>query len=176
MSTQPAQTPKPPDNLGRLAAERVAALLAGRLQRARIKTSRPDWYFQTQAQEPQAYAEGWQVRVRTWRHWSDARVHLDADSGAVMHRCVDRLAGPPTEKEMSEPEALSVAAQVITIPPGARLASLRHEYFADGHKVVRLEWQHYHHGLRVDGDYLWIMVHPATHKLVAFGRKWRTVS
>ncbi len=161
MSTRPTSAPVPPEDLRRRAAERVEKLLAGRLLRGGLRTSRPEWYYQVEAAEPQAYPaprpgelDGWQVQVHTWRHWSDARVHIDADTGEIMHRCVDRLAAPPTDAELEREEALRIAATVIQIPADARLKSFWHEYFADEHRVARLEWEHFHKDLRVDGDYL----------------------
>ncbi len=162
--------------ISRLAAERVQALLAGRLQRGGISTSRPEWYAQAEAQEPQAYPGGWQVRVHTWRHWSDAWVHFDADSGEMLYRALDRLAEPPTEAEMTQADALEATARQIHIPKDARLKSFWHEWFAEGCRVARLEWEHWYQELRVDGDYLWVQIHPQTQRVVAFARKWRFVS
>lgn len=176
MSTAPKRPATPPGDLQKPALERVRRLLTGRLQRGNIRTSRPEWYFQAEADKPEAYSGGWQVRVRTWRHWSDARVHLDADSGEVMYRCVDRLAAPPTAAELDQDDALRIAAGLITIPRDARLRLFTHEQFADGHKVAKLDWDHYVNNVRVDGDYLWVMIQPQTHRLVAFGRKWRAAA
>jgi hypothetical protein len=173
MSTAPKSPPPPPADLQKLAVERVRRLLAGRLQRGGIRTSRPEWYFQSESGKPESYAGGWQVRLRTWRHWSDARIHLDADSGEVLYRCIDRFAEPPTDAELTQNEAERIAATLIPIPPDARVRLFSHEQFADGHKVARLEWDHFHRDLRVDGDYLWVQIQPQSHRLVAFGRKWR---
>ena len=175
MSTAPKRPATPPGDLPKLAVERVRRLLTGRLQRGNIRTSRPEWYFQAEADQSQPYSGGWQIRVRTWRHWSDARVHLDADTGDVMYRGVDRLADPPTAAELSQDEALQIAAGLITIPRDARLRLFTHEQFATDRKVAKLEWDHYVKDVRVDGDYLWAMIQPQTHRLVAFGRKWRAV-
>lgn len=171
-----------PEHIADKATERARTLLKGRLERGGIDATHPEWYFQVEAALPQAYlppapghAAGWQVRVHTWRHWSDARVHLDADTGEVMYRCVDRLASPPTDAELDEDEAVRVASGLVTIPPDARLRSFWHEFLAAEHKVARIEWEHFYKDLRVDGDYLWVMLHPVTHKLVAFGKKWRKV-
>jgi hypothetical protein len=104
----------------------------------------------------------------------DARVHLDAESGEVMHRCVDRLAEPPTDARLSQEEALRAAAGAMEIPRDARLSGFGHEPFADGgYQVARLEWEHYIKDVRVDGDYLWMQIHPITRRLVAYGLKWR---
>lgn len=165
-----------PQELPDQAITRVERLLAGRLERGGIRTSRPEWYFQMEAQKPEAWQGGWQVRVRTWRHWSDARVHLDAETGEVMYRSIDRLSDPPTDAELSQADAERIAQGLITIPQDAVLTRFTHEYFADRRKITRLEWEHFHKGLRVDGDYLWMMIHPTTHRLVAFGRKWRKIA
>jgi len=164
---------EPPEDLSKSAVGRAEQMLAGRLERNGISTSRPEWYFQCEAGEPEPFPGGWQVRVRTWRHWSDATVHFDAEGGDVLHRCVDRLSDPPAGAEMTKEDALRIAASVIDIPSDARLASFRHEEFAEGRRVARLDWQRFRGELRVDGDYLWVLIHPQTHRLVAFGRKWR---
>ena len=165
-----------PSQLKETAAKRVLDILAGRLERGGISTSRPDWYFQTEAGDPQEFPGGWQVRVRTWRHWSDAAVHFDADTGEVLHWSVDRLSDPPTNAKLTQEEALRIAAGIIEIPLDAELHRFEHEEFAEGGRhVARIEWKRVHKGLRVDGDYLWVMIHPETHRLVAFGRKWRTM-
>jgi len=174
MSTShPAQID--PERLREAARQRVQRLLAGRLRRGGVSTSRPEWFFQGEADPPQAYPGGWQVRVRTWRHWSDAAVHLDADNGELLYRCVDRLSDPPTSAEMTREEAEQAAASLVEIPRNARLASFRHEPFAPERKMVRLEWEHVHDGVRVEGDYLRVVIHPETHRLVSVARKWRPV-
>lgn len=171
----PPTPPPPPADIKDRALERAKQLLGDRLKRGGISTTRPDWYFQCEAGEPQVYPGGWQVRVRTWRHWSDADVHFDAETGVVTYRCVDRLSDPPADQELTEAEALAIAKGAISIPPEAVVHSFRHEQFAEGRKVARLDWVHMHGDLRVDGDYFWVMIHPQTRKLVAYGRKWRKV-
>ena len=167
---------KPPEDIGERARRRAEQLFESRRRRAGIGTTHPEWYAQCEAAEPEEYPGGWQVRVRTWRHWSDATVHFDADTGELMHRCVDRLSDPPTDAEMTKEEALRAAGELIPIPRDAELVLFAHEEFAEGgRRVARLEWVHVHRGLRVDGDYLWVQIHPETHRVVAFGRKWRTV-
>lgn len=169
--------PAQPSNLTETARQRVEQLFAGRRGRARLHASTPEWYTQAEPNEPQAFPGGYQVRVRTWRHWSDAYVHLDAEDGGVLHVSVDRLSAPPTDVELTEAEALAIAARLIDIPADAELVSFRHEEFADGgHRVARLDWRHMHRGLRVDGDYLWVAIHPTTQRLVAMSRKWRTLT
>ncbi|NLX21197.1 MAG: hypothetical protein GXY55_05925 [Phycisphaerae bacterium] len=174
MSPADQPTAKPPPGLPEKAEDLVVRMLKARLVRGGISTTRPEWYFQVERTDPQPQPAGWQVRVRTWRHWSDARVHLDADGGEVMHRCVDRLAEPPTDARLSQEEALRAAAGAMEIPRDARLSGFGHEPFADGgYQVARLEWEHYIKDVRVDGDYLWVQIHPITRRLVAYGLKWR---
>jgi hypothetical protein len=164
-----------PQRLSGAALERVRTLLAGRVRRAGAHIP-PEWAFQCEAAEPQAFPGGWQVRVRTWRHWSDAAVHFDAESGETLYRCVDRLADPPTDAQMSLDAALRAAQAAMTIPDGARLTGFRHEAFAAERNVARLEWEHWHDGMRVEGDRLLALIHPETGRLIAFRRKWRSVS
>ena len=153
----------------------MQSLLADRLRRGGISTSRPDWFFQCAAQAPEPYPGGTQVRVRTWRHWSNARAQFDAATGELLHRRIDRLADPPTAAELSPAEALSVATATGIVPPDARLVTFRHEQFAPGRNVARLEWNHNHAGLPVAGDCLQISIHPETRRIVALTKRWRQV-
>lgn len=163
-----------PEGIQEKAFDKVEHLFDGRRQRGKLYGP-AEWYVDYEAQLPEPYEGGWQVRVRTWRHWSDASVHLDADTGEVAYRCVDRLADPETTVELTQQEAEKIAAGLVTLPPDAQVASFWHEEFAENRTVARLEWTHIHDGMRVDGDYFWVMIQPETHRLVAFGRKWRTV-
>jgi hypothetical protein len=168
----PPTSPTDPQRLQETAAARARRLLQNRLRRGGVSTSRPDWFFDCAADGPQPFPGGWQVRVHTWRHWSSARVHFDADTGERLHRCIDRLADPPTDAELSQAEALSAAA-AVPVPPDARLVSFRHEAFAPGHTVARLEWQHVHGGLRVSGDCLRVSIHPQSRQVVSLTLRWR---
>jgi hypothetical protein len=149
MTPPNSANPTPPQGLEDAALERARTLLTGRLKRGGISTTRPEWFFEVENDgAPQHYPAGWQVRVRTWRHWSDARVHLESEKAVTA---------------------------TLSIPKDAKLRVFWHEWFAQDHKVARLEWDHYFRDVRVDGDYLWVQIHPVTKRLVAFGRKWRTV-
>ena len=107
----------PPEGLKSLAEETVTDLFAGRLERGGISTTRPEFYFQCEAGESRAFAGGLEVRVKTWRHWSDATVELNAQTGEVMGRAVDRYCDPPNDREMPQAAALQVAAEDVGIPP-----------------------------------------------------------
>lgn len=165
-----------PENLGTEAAERVRTLLLRRLDSAGFRTNRPDAYFDVSVNPAQRSPDGWQVRVRTWKHWSDARVEFDANDGARLLIGIDRLCEPASQRRLTQDEAMHLAAKLVTIPSDARLLSFRHEPYAPHHIVARLEWEHWHHDLRVDGDYLWMQIHPETGTLVASGCKWRRVN
>ncbi len=157
--------------------QRVARLLTGRLRRAGAKSSRPDWYFQCEpAPPPEAYSGGWQVRVRTWRYWSDAAVHLDGQSGELMYRCVDRLSDPPTQASLTREQAEQLAASAVQIPRDARLKSVQDEPFSKDRTLTRLEWSHVVGGLPVEGDYLRVLLHPQTGRAVSIARRWRPVN
>ncbi|MFO0837823.1 MAG: hypothetical protein U1D55_04805 [Phycisphaerae bacterium] len=174
MNSTSSASPKS-DPLQRKAAERVRRLLAGRLRRGGISTSRPEWFYECEATPSQAYPGGVQVRVRTWRHWSDASVWFDGLSGEVLRRCIDRLSDPPTSNEMSRQDAERVAAAAVTIPRGARLRLFGHEEFAPRRLLAKLEWEHVHNGTRLEGDYLRVLIHPETKRIVSIARKWREV-
>lgn len=166
----------PPEGLSDRARQRAEQLFEARRLRGGIRTRQPERYTQCEADAPEPIPGGWQVRVRTWRHWSHATVQFDADTGIVMYQCIDRLSDPPADAQLTQDEAVRLAGELVEIPADAEFASFRHEPFADGGRnVARLEWRHVHRGLRVDGDFLWIMIHPTTHRLVAFARKWRQI-
>lgn len=159
-----------------VATETVQRLLCGRLVRGGVSTSRPDWFFQCEVGAVERYRGGTQVRMRTWRHWSAAHVQFDGDTGDVLHRCIDRLADPPTTAMLTQADALAAAHAAVVVPRDARLTAFRHELFAPGRMVTRLEWEHVHEGLRVEGDCLCVLLHPETRRVVAVTKRWRTVA
>ncbi len=160
-------------NPQREAEHYVSRILERRLERAGISTAHPEWYFQCEGGQQQPFPGGLQVRVHTWRHWSDALVKLNADTGELFGYAVDRFDDAPTPDELSVEEALEAAAKAIEIPPDAELADFRHVDFPHGRKMVLLEWAHVVGGLRVEGDFLRIVMHPATHRVIEYDRKWR---
>ncbi|MHC5109033.1 MAG: hypothetical protein ACYTHJ_04050 [Planctomycetota bacterium] len=156
------------------AVVRAGGLLERRLQRGGINSNRTDWYFQCEGTAPKAFPGGRQVRVKTWRHWSDADVFIDVDRAEVVSRCIDRFAEPAGEAEISEGEAVRIISGSISIPENAVPSKFSHEYFSEGCKLARMEWRHWRDGMRVDGDYLWALVHPEAKRVVGFGKKWRS--
>lgn len=161
------------DQMKSSAVNEVTNILLRRLERGGISTSRSEFYFQCKAEEPQTYPGGYQVRVQTWRHWSDARVEINADSGELMSWSIVRYSDPSNDREISQEEALLMAAKAVLIPADAVLQRFYHFNYAPKHKLARLEWERFYNGLRVDGDYLWVSIHPGTHHIVEFARKWR---
>jgi hypothetical protein len=157
------------------AAERVKKLLTARLKRAGFTVSNPDEYFACQADEPQPYKTGSQVRVRISRNWSDARVKLDADTGDMLGYSVDRYSDPPTRTELTGEQALALAASLISIPPDAVLDSFQHVEWAPRRWLVEIQWKRMHQGLRVDGDSIRVVIHPDTRRLVELEWFWRTL-
>jgi hypothetical protein len=160
------------------ATDYVRRLFERRLKVGRVPTSRPDWYFQIEALDPQPYPGGAQVRVRTWRHWSDALAKLNADTGEAMGFVVERLADPPTRLELTLEEALAAVAesQWITLPPDAELERFHHFEYAEHRRMALLEWSRVVDGIAVKGDFLRVVIHPVTHRIVEFGVKWRNLS
>ena len=164
------------EQMKQAAADVVAKMLTGRLERAGVFTSRPELCFQCEGDRIGQNAGGAaEVRVKTWRHWSDARVNFDADDGKLLGYSIDRWADPPSEAEMSREDALQAAREAIEIPPDAVLQSFYHVQYAPRRKAARLRWTHVHQGLRVDGDVLWIIVHPETGRVIEYFCKWREV-
>jgi hypothetical protein len=163
----------PSDQMKSSAVNEVTNMLLRRLERGGISTSRPEFYFQCKGEEPQTYPGGSQVRVQTWRHWSDARVEINVDSGKLMSWSIVRYSDPANDREISQEEALLTAGKAVLIPADAVLQRFYHFNYAPKHKLARLEWERFYNGLRVDGDYLWVSIHPGTHRIVEFARKWR---
>jgi hypothetical protein len=157
------------------AAEVVRTLLVGRLERAGIPTAKPEWYFQTEATAPVPYSGGQQVRVHTFKHWSNAFVQFEEDQEEPMGWVLDRYADPPTDRAIPEDEAVRLAAATTEIPEDAEPAGFRHAVFAPGRTLTWIEFRRVHQGLRVDGDFLRLSLHPDTHRRVEFRRKWRAL-
>jgi hypothetical protein len=157
------------------AVDFVNQLLTRRLKGGGISTSRPETYFQCEAEEPRAFPGGSEVRVRMWHHWSDARCELDADSGQLMAYSIDRFADPPNDSEMTKEEVFQATAEAIEIPADAVLKNFYHFEFASKRKLARLEWERIYKGLRVEGDYLYVSIHPKTLHIVEYARKWRVL-
>jgi hypothetical protein len=157
------------------AVQVVTNLLTQRLARSKVLTSRPDFYLHCEADEPRNYSGGVEVRVHVWRLWSLARVEIDAESGALMSWAVPGYAEPENEMELTKEEALADVAKAIELPLGAELQSFYHHPYAVGRKIARLQWRHMHQGLRVDGDYLSVVIHPQTKRIIEWACKWRVV-
>ncbi len=157
------------------ALELVRKLLARRLELAGVRASNPDLLFQIEASEAEPYPGGGQVRVRTWRQWSEAHVKLDGETGELLGYSIDRWADPVTQAEMTQEQALALAGQKVKIPAEARLTSFRQFDYAPQRKMAELRWEHYYQDLRVDGDYIRIVLHPTTGNVVKLEWFWRTV-
>jgi hypothetical protein len=164
-----------PEALQKISNREAMACLERRLKRAGISTSRPELFFSTCAGEVEEYTDGYQVRVQTWKHWSDAMVTLDAASGEILADVIDRFSAPPAQAELGQEEALNIAAGFMNIPAEAHLDKFDHFEFAPGHKLARLEWAHTVQELLVAGDYLEITIHPETRQIVSYDKKWRAV-
>ena len=157
------------------AVDLVTNLLRRRLERHGVFTHHTEFYFQCEAEQRRPCPGGSEVRVKTWRHWSDATADYDADSGQFLGYTISRYALPASEAEMSKDAAIAAASKAVDIPADAELVSFAHVPAGDKGKVVRLEWQHVHQGMRVNGDFLWVVVHPETGRVIEYFRKWRAV-
>jgi hypothetical protein len=165
----------PADPRRKEAAERVERILMGRLKRAGQSVSNARELFSCQADDPQAYLTGSQVRVHVSRHWSDARVKLDAGSGEMLGYSVDRYSDPPTQSELTEEDALALAATLVKLPPDAVLESFQHVEWAPRRRLAEIQWKRVHKGLRVDGDSIRLVIHPDLRRLVELEWFWRTL-
>lgn len=161
------------EDLKSAAVEAVNRLLSRRLERGDLSTSQPETYFQCEAENPKSFIGGSEVRVHIWGHWSDARVEFDAQSGELMVYSIDRYADPPNQEEIKQEKALAAVKKMIEIPSDALLKNFYHFNFSSQHKLARLEWKRIHQGLLVNGDYLYVSIHPKTLRIVEFACKWR---
>jgi hypothetical protein len=164
-----------PQDPRKTALDYVQKLLEGRLKRAKIPGN-PARYFQLEAGELVRLpdASGAQLQVKTFRHWSDAQIKLDADSGEFLGYLVSAFADPPAGVEMTQEQALELAGSLLQIPPDAVLESFQHIEWTQFRRLVQLQWKHVVQGLRVDGDYLRVVLNPTTKKIVEMERFWRT--
>lgn len=158
-----------------MSVSEATACLERRLKRAGISTSRPGFFFRTRAGGVEEYEDGYQVRVQTWKHWSDAMVTLDAANGEILADVIDRFSAPPAQTELTQEDALNIAAKFMNIPADAQFEKFDHFEFAPGHKLAKLEWVHTTQELPVAGDYLEITIHPETRQIVSHDKKWRSV-
>ena len=154
----------------------VQKLLNKRLEQEGISTSRPDFYYRCQAMKPSPYPGGSEVRVKVWWLWSRARLAMNSDTGQTMLRAIQKYAEPDSSAELTQEEALEAATAEIQLPPESELESFYHYQYAVGRKAARLQWRHVHRGLRVDGDYMWVVIHPQTRRIIEYAKKWREVS
>jgi hypothetical protein len=161
------------ESLKQSAEDFVAKLLSYRLESGGIPTDAPELYFQCQADDPQEYPGGFQVRVHTWRHWSNARVLIASNSGEIIGFSIDRYAYPENNLEMTKEKALDVVSKLISIPTDAVLNNFYHFDYMTNHRIAKLEWNRIYKGLKVVGDYLQVSIHPETHRIVEYACKWR---
>jgi hypothetical protein len=164
-----------PDAQEQAAVDLVRKLLHRRLERSGVLTDRPEAYVQCEAAPRQGWPGGTQVRVNVWRSWSRARVDFDADTGELLGRSIVRYSDPPSEEDMTQAEAVAAAGRAVKIPPDAELKSCYSVPLGPRRRAIRLEWRHIHRGMPVDGDCLWVLLHPETRRLIEYFRRWRQV-
>lgn len=155
------------------AADYVSALLVSRLKRAKIRVTNPAHFFAVEAGEPQGYPGGYQVRVKTWRFYSNAMVKFFNDTGELFGYTLEKFAEPPVQAQMTGEEADQMARTLVSIPADAELLRFQLLEYAPGCRLPALEYRHIYQGLPVDGDYLRIVFHPGTRRIVEYDRKWR---
>lgn len=152
----------------------VQRLLERRLRQANLGLP-GETNFQVKAEEVRPFPGGQEVRVRTWRHWSDAVVCFDADNLEVMERSIDRYALPACTEEMPAEDVQAAVRAAITLPSDAELEQVDRVEYAAGCMLARVRWRHVHQGLPVLGDFLVALVHPTTRRVVEIRYKWRQV-
>jgi len=170
-----AANPIEPPNLSERAGAYVDEMFKRRLIRSKIATKRPELYFMVEPQRVERLPVGFQVRVKTWRYWSECRATLQADTGEVMGWGIDEYAEPANEVEITEEAALVFVSGQVEVPADAELKTFHHFDFAARHRVAVLEWDHVHQNMRVDGDSMRVVLHPQTGKIIEYFLKWRAV-
>jgi hypothetical protein len=159
----------------RVAEQWVSGTFAARLRRGGISTSRNDWYSAVAAEAPDPGPDGMRVRVRTFRHWSDARIAFDGATGEVLSDTVDRLAMPVDGATgLGADAALAAASRELAIPPDAHMEGMQMEERAEGAPTWVARWSHVRDGIMVEGDWIEAEIQPQTGKLVGFQRFWRS--
>lgn len=161
------------DEISKRACEFVERLLRRRLRLAGIPQSLAPRSFECEPQAPRPWARGTEVRVRVWRHWSDARVEHDEERGDTLRWTLDRLVEPASEQEMELEDAVRAAQECIKLPEDAELDAFFHFQLARNTKVACLRLKRVVDGMRVDGDCLELYIHPQTRRVIDFFRKWR---
>ena len=116
------------------------------------------------------------MRVKTWRHWSDAFACFDAESREPMGWSVHRFADPANQEELTREEALQAARSLIPVPEDARLTLFQHIEHSPGSNLVLMEWERVFQDHQVEGDYLRILFHPSSRCLVELRKKWRDLA
>ena len=160
-------------DLAQAALDAARRLLSGRLKRANIHAPQPDHFFHCEPGPPRPFPGGSEVRVKVWRHYSDAMVKIENESGEVVGFSLDKFADPPTPTELNQDQAVALLAQILRLPDGAVLHSFRTMDFAPGRRLPVLEFLHVHQGILVDGDFLRVAFHPDSRRIVEYDRKWR---
>jgi len=164
-----------PDPQERAAEALVRELMQRRLEKAGVVTGRPELYYQCEHDQRRDFEGGSEVRVKVWRPWSNARVDLDTDEGALYGYSVARYSDPPTEAELTTEQAVAAAAKSVEIPPDAELESCQTLRLGRGRHVVRLQWRHVVRGMRVEGDCLRVVLHPDSGRVIEYYCRWRRV-
>jgi hypothetical protein len=152
----------------------VKRLLVRRLEGSGVPALDPDLYFHCEAAEPEPFSGGTQVRVKTWKHWSNGLVKLDGMSGEVLAYRVEAHANPPSKQDLEKDAAVAQAAALVAVPPGAVVDNVRQFEWRPHHWVTEVQWIHVEMGRMIRGDVLRVVFHPVTKKVVEIERYWRS--
>ena len=150
----------------------VRGLFRHRLAAARIGPEPLERFCHCEGEPPARTKDGIEVRVRTWRHWSDLRVISGVETG-LEGWSIPRLADPPTQSTLSDEAAVAAARTGVDIPADAEVAHVSHLEIAPGCRVARVEWRRVHQGIVVADDQLVVMIHPGTKQVLDFFKRWR---
>ena len=127
----------------------VSALLTARLKRANIRVTNP-----------------------AWRICSGAMVKFFNHTGELFGYTLEKFAEPAVQSEMTGEEADQMERTLVNIPPDAELQRFQLLDYAPGCRLPAVEYRHVYQGLPVDGDYLCIVFHPGTRRIVEYDNKW----
>ncbi|MGE0438910.1 MAG: hypothetical protein AB7L66_00105 [Gemmatimonadales bacterium] len=150
----------------------VLELFRGRLRRAGLRPDPPHRYFVLEGSKAEPFPGGVQVRVRTWRQWSEAWVEFASGGGPPIGWRIDRLA----EAQSSHPDAAQVvrlAAQLVPPPADATRPLAVPVESAEPVRAWRVTWEHEVAGRPVMDDFHRVEVDPDRRRLVGMQSRWR---
>jgi hypothetical protein len=163
------------EDMSERAREIVSGILKRRMTLGGYPVVATDPYFMCEPQQPRSYEGGSEVRIRTWRYSSDAYLTFEQASGLPAGWSIPGFARPETGRELTETKAVDIVRKQVEIPPDAVLESFEPIEYSEKTRVSRLRWGRVHLDLPVHGDFITAVIHPETHRIIEYFRRWRSL-